>query len=179
MLSKENIQDALTSARGTFPDTYEKDIAFLVLCDGLADKSLAHRCIYEHNHKPDEVADFLASPKMRNLADVLKPFGVGSKDNLTVTSEENMNAMAKMLKQIDSLQENSSVPDPDLIKLAADIRFKMQAKFDLQQDANEQKHIIIVPQKHDLICKYTQRECSAMPSKEACMEYWNLKESEE
>ena len=61
----------------------------------------------------------------------------------------------------------------DAIKIEADIRVKLNDKFNIEEEEG-QKRIIVVPQKHDIICKFTNRECSAMPSKEACMKYYNL-----
>ena len=62
-------------------------------------------------------------------------------------------------------------------KVVLDARVKLNDKFNIEE-AEGQKRIIIVPQKHDIICKWTQRGCSSMPSKEACMKYYKLIDAE-
>lgn len=89
------------------------------------------------------------------------------------TKEDNR---AALLRQIDEIEEaylakKISYKDKSAQQYA--IRFRLQDKFDMDASGDERR-VIVVPQKHDTVCPYTHRECSSMPSKEACMKYYNL-----
>lgn len=175
MLSNDNIKDILKATRGKHADIGEQDVAFLVLCDAIEDMSTAYEWAYGTTCSKD-IFKFANSARMKDLAEVMKSFGIGAKDSLTLSSEENMSAMVQTLNDIRTLRQGGTI-DPDLIKLEADIRFKIQSKFELDQNKNEAKHLIVVPQKHDMICPHTNRECTKMPSEEACCKFYGLKKA--
>lgn len=160
MITRENIESIIETLKTDGMTVSEKDVAYLALCDIFVEKSLVGYIIYgDVTPKNKKVLDILASQ--------LKPFGIGAAEN--ISKDENREALIKLLKEIDE----SDMEAKDAIKLKADIRLKLQTKFEIEE-GEKQKRIIVVPHKHDTVCKYTHRECSAMPSKEACMKYYNL-----
>ena len=163
MIGSEDIKSVIGSLKNDGHTVTIADIAFLALSDTLADKDAIRSLIYTNKKSAGAKA-------MDALADILKPYGIGDKEN--ITKDENREELIKLLKDID----NSGMDAKDAIKLKADIRLKLQTKFEIE-DSEKQRRIIVVPKKHDLICKFTNRECSAMPSKEACMTYYTLVEA--
>lgn len=97
------------------------------------------------------------------------------KEELPYTKEENKAALLRQIDEIEEAYQKGKISFKDKSSQIYAIRFRLQDKFDMERSGDERR-IIVVPQKHDYICPYTHRECSKMPSKEACMEYYNLKE---
>lgn len=174
MLKDENIKDILKTARSSWSAASEKDIAFCVLCDTIEDKRVAYRLAYNTTSKDADT--HFESENMKQLREALKPFGVGAVDEGVITREQNKTDLMQLLAKIKRAVNNGELEMRDALKMEADIRVKLNDKFDMDE-SDKKQHIIIVPQKHDYICPHTNRECSKMPSKDACMKYYNLKEA--
>lgn len=172
MIKKNDINDILDAMRKEYPNTNERDIAFIILCNEFSDRNLVFNLAYGYN-SPD-VEDYISSDKISTLRSTLEPYGIGI-EKQSITRDENTSEMVKLLKKIQKEFKSGTIEAKDALKMESDIRVKLQAKFDVG-DNKEQKRIIVVPQKHDLICPHTQRECCSMPTKEACITYYNLKE---
>ena len=115
---------------------------------------------------------------LQKLLGVLEPFGIGSVNEELITREQNKTELIRLLKEIKTLAESKKIDAKDAVKMEADIRVKLNDKFEMEESLS-QKRIIIVPQKHDIICPHTNRECTSMPTKEACMKYYGLKDGDE
>ena len=122
----------------------------------------------------------LEEEELRTEKEEVTPYPIGERqrpdqEGVEYTKEENR---AALLRQIDAIEEayrEKKISFKDKSAQISAIRFRLQDKFDMARSGDERR-IIVVPQKHDFICPHTNRECSAMPSKEACMKYYNLKE---
>lgn len=164
MISYNDIKDIINSLKTEGVEARVRDVAYLVMCDSFVDKALAAKVAYQDDEKP--------SQKMLSmLAEKLKPFGIGALT--TISKDENREELLKLLQRVQDAEREGTIDPKDAIKIEADIRVKLNDKFNIEEEEG-QKRIIVVPQKHDIICKWTSRECSAMPSKEACMKYYNL-----
>lgn len=177
MLSKDNVKQILESARSSEPDLWEKDLAFIAMYDTFEDKVMAYRCVYGEKKSAQTVEEYFASDKMQTLVKAAIPFGIGNEKGFSISREENQEELTKMLGEIRKAMDDKKLDTGTGLKMLMDIRVKLQDKFDMDESDDTHKHIIVVPQKHDIICPSTNRECSKMPSKEACMEYYNLVES--
>lgn len=160
----------MTAIRKDFTDVTERDIAFLILCDEIEDKGLCFNLAYGINSP--NVSSHYTSEKINRLRELLEPYGIGTNNN-SITKDENMASMLRLLQKIKQQFNEGLIDAKDALKMESDIRVKLQDKFNMG-DGKEQKRIIVVPQKHDLICPHSQRECTYMPSKEACMAYYKL-----
>ena len=176
MIRKNDIRVVLKSIRQEWPQASEKDIAFAVLCDTFADKAVAYKMAYGRTSADAEA--HYRSAGMQKLFAVLQPFGVGEISEGSITREENKAALIRQLRDIKEQRDNGKLDIEKAIKLEADIRVKLNDKFEMEE-SQSQKRIIIVPQKHDMICPHTNRECTSMPTKEACMKYYGLKDGDE
>lgn len=173
MLSNENINDIIKAARGTSDTANERDLAFLVLCDMYADKDAAFKVVYPERGGVT-AAEYMTTDRIKAVLTAARPFGVGVEKGSSVSREENQEQLVRMLARIESAMDDGDIEPAQGLKMMADIRVKLQDKFDMDQSDDSQKHIIVVPQKHDYICPHTNRECSKMPSKDACMAYYGL-----
>lgn len=168
MISYNDIKDIINSLKTEGIEARVRDVAYLVMCDAFVDKGLASKVAYQEDEKP-------SNKVLSTLAEKLKPFGIGAVT--TISKDENREELLKLLQRVQDAEREGTIDPKDAIKIEADIRVKLNDKFNIEEEEG-QKRIIVVPQKHDIICKWTSRECSAMPSKEACMKYYNLIDSE-
>ena len=164
MISYNDIKDIINSLKTEGIEAKVRDVAYLVMCDSFVDKSLAAKVAYQEDEKP-------SNKVLSVLSEKLKPFGIGAVT--TISKDENREELLKLLQKIQDAERDGTIDPKDAIKIEADIRVKLNDKFNIEEEEG-QRRIIVVPQKHDIICKWTSRECSAMPSKEACMKYYNL-----
>lgn len=164
MISYNGIKDIINSLKTEGIEARVRDVAYLVMCDSFVDKGLAAKVAYQEDEKP-------SNKVLSTLAEKLKPFGIGAVT--TISKDENREELLKLLQRVQDAEREGTIDPKDAIKIEADIRVKLNDKFNIEEEEG-QRRIIVVPQKHDIICKWTSRECSAMPSKEACMKYYNL-----
>lgn len=164
MISYNDIKDIINSLKTEGIEARVRDVAYLVMCDAFVDKGLAAKVAYQEDEKP-------SNKVLSMLAEKLKPFGIGAVT--TISKDENREELLKLLQRVQDAEREGTIDPKDAIKIEADIRVKLNDKFNIEEEEG-QRRIIVVPQKHDIICKWTSRECSAMPSKEACMKYYNL-----
>lgn len=164
MISYNDIKDIINSLKTEGIEARVRDVAYLVMCDSFVDKALAAKVAYQEDEKP-------SSKVLTMLSEKLKPFGIGAVS--TISKDENREELLKLLQRVQDAEREGTIDPKDAIKIEADIRVKLNDKFNIEEEEG-QRRIIVVPQKHDIICKWTSRECSAMPSKEACMKYYNL-----
>lgn len=173
MISYNDIKDIIKTLKSEGIEARVRDVAYLILCDTITDKSLCEKVAYQEDNKsPKKTLDI--------LADRLKPFGIGAAT--TISKDENREQLLNEIAEMKDIADKAKADnDTDTYikasKVVLDARVKLNDKFNIEEEES-QKRIIVVPQKHDIICKWTQRECSAMPTKEACMKFYNLTDAE-
>jgi hypothetical protein len=167
MIKEGDINNIVDSLKSECPDISEKDIAFLSLSD-VMDKDVALRIIYGNRKRsyPDD-------RKLKILSHALIPFGIGVISESGISREQNKAELIKLLKRIEDADASGTIDAKDALKMEADIRVKLNDKFDMEEERGS-KRIIVVPQKHDIVCPHTNRECTFMPTKSACMKYYGL-----
>lgn len=99
-------------------------------------------------------------------------------DDIIYTKEENKAALLAQIEDIEKAYKLNEITFKDKTSLISAIRFRLQDKFELER-SDKERRIIVVPAKHLFICPYSHKECSNMPPKEVCMEYYNLVENKE
>lgn len=172
MLNNSDIDLILSSIKEEFPKATEKDIIFAILYNALDDKDRAYRYAYRTKGNGDERYN---SAIFKPMITALEPFGICGVSEKVVTKEENKSELFKLLYSIDKMLDEHRIEPKDAIKMKADIRVKLNDKFNMEESM-KQKRIIVVPQKHDIVCPHTHRECSYWATKEACMKHYGLKE---
>lgn len=175
MIQKEEYVKITNSLKKEWPKITDKDIAFVILCDTIADKWLAYKIAYDKDIAIEKANDYYTSKQIVSILNALTPYGVGVVNEDSITKEQNKAELIQLLDKIKDLAENKKIALKDAVKMEADIRVKLNDKFEMDL-SNKQKRIIVVPQKHDIVCPKTNRECSYWPSKAACMKHYNLKD---
>ena len=99
--------------------------------------------------------------------------GGGSNVNAAITKEENKEELLKLIKKTEDGMLKGLVPYDKGLALIKDIRVSLNNKFEMER-SDDNRRIIVVPQKHLYICPHTNRECSNMPPKEVCIKHYNL-----
>ena len=102
--------------------------------------------------------------------------GVSKIEDDTISKEENRSELIKMIGVIQEGMDDGDIERKDGLKMIADIRVKLNDKFEIEE-RGVQKRLIVVPQKRNMICAYTQRECTYWPTKEACKAHYKLVEA--
>lgn len=168
MIAYNDVKEIIDSLKSDGIDVRVRDVAYLILCDTFSDKTIPEKVVYKANDIP-------TSETLAALSEKLKPFGIGEIN--TISKDENREELLKLLNRIQDGERAGLIDPKDAIKIEADIRVKLNDKFNIEEE-DTKKRIIVVPQKHDIICPHTNRECTYMPSKEACKKHYKLIEIE-
>lgn len=175
MIQKEEYVKITNSLKKEWPKITEKDISFVILCDTIADKGLAYKLAYDKDIESAKAKDYYNTKQITAILNALAPYGIGVVNEDTITKEQNKAELIQLLDKIKNLADNKMIALKDAVKMEADIRVKLNDKFEMDL-SNKQKRIIVVPQKHDIVCPKTNMECNYWPSKTACMKHYNLKD---
>lgn len=174
MIKQSELKTILTKAVQDGVKITEADIAFVALRNILPE-DVAFRVL----HSPMEsttLADYKVSAKIKYLEKELVPYGLGVEEFDDISDAENKADLIKLLHKVQEAYEDGTLDTKDALKLETDIRVKLKDKFQDKLEEDSEKRIIIVPQKHDIICPHSHRECTYMPTKEACKKYYKLTE---
>lgn len=179
----EEIDKIIEEAKNCGYFATRNDIAYTLLRDMVGNEAAAYLAFKTMPTNLPKYANGSKVKYMRKKLDsIIKIVGKedknakGGKINLSAyTKEENQR---RMLAEIENINEKERRGEYDTEK-AAITRVKIYAElnknFDMEKSEDERR-IIVVPQKHDIVCPHSHRECTYMPTKEACMKYYNLKE---
>lgn len=181
-MTREDIDKILEGAKnnGYFPNKYE--IAFALLRDIVGNDTAAYLVF---KTVPSDLPKFVNGSKMKFYRKKLNSLiGKGAKGSEPAikeqtddtTKEQNKAELLALIETAKKAVRNGEMDVKDALFMEKDIRVKLQDKFELEKSEDERR-IIVVPQKNDIVCPHTHRECTYMPTKEACMEYYNLKEA--
>lgn len=173
----------------------KNDIAFNILRD-IVGCEVAGYLVFKA--PVTKLQKYATSNKSRLIRKMLAELGVGpvalkkeepaktvsqepvNKETVTaeLTKEQNKADLIELLGRIRVLTERGELLPRDAVKLESDIRVRLNDKFEMEKSEDERR-IIVVPQKHDMVCPHTHHECTYMPTKKACMDYYKLKDNDE
>lgn len=179
MLKETDIKSIIDSVRNEGHDVGMQDLAFLLL-RGFVPVGVAYGMAFQRyavSRGKDigkEAAAYCATPKVKALDAVLRTFGIGTTAGIDISKAENKSDLIRLLKELQDAKANGEIETKDALKIEADIRVKLNDKFSMDEDDGPRR-ILVVPQKHDIVCPHTHMECTYMPTKKACMEYYKLK----
>lgn len=94
-------------------------------------------------------------------------------DNEIITFDENKKALIELIEKNKRMLEAGEIDAKDALKIEADIRTKLNDKFNVKSGASEK--IVVVPAKYNGICERYHCECY-LPTKEELMKTYNLVE---
>lgn len=185
MIKNEDIKVILEKAKDTFPGVTEKDIVFAALCSCFTNKKMAYKYAYGLKDAKPAVERY-ASEQFQSLLTVMaiyKPKQAQTVEEKPIksadselTREQNKQELIKLIARTERAIKEGTIEEKDGLKMIGDWRTKLNDKFEMEQ-AEDNRRIIVVPAKHDIICPHTNKECYQWPSKEACMAKYKLKEA--
>lgn len=182
MITNANIDEIIKKVKDELNKQVTlRDVMFIINESLFEDRKTAYKASFGEVISDNDLDVYIYSERIQKLIELLAPFTKSNSDNGVVseddiTFEENKQGLIKLLKKTKQAEEDGLIETKDALKLQADIRVKLNDKFDTAE-STENKHIIVVPSKHDIICPHTNYECTFMPTKEACIKYYNLKDN--
>lgn len=142
-----------------------RDIAFAVLAKAFGDDLLAYKVVYDAGDvniyknatNIKYLLDYL-DEKIFNKAEVSKMRSKKEKNDDELTFEENKSEIIKLIKETQNALEEGTIEPKDALKIQADLRVKLNDKFSVKEDVQEQ--MVIVNAKYNAICPYCAHEIS-------------------
>lgn len=178
-ISNENIRSIIAKAASQGIDVRIRDIAFEILFSSLDDSSLAYQCVFGTTPNESQ-SEYTLSARHAVLCDLLIRDGYidagSSREDGSVTFEENRREMEKLLKRTEAELENGTIEPKDAFKIIADIRVKLNDKFKVGEEASA--NTIIVNKKFNSICDHCHHEIY-IPTKEDLMQQYGLVEKKQ
>lgn len=184
MISNNEIKGVIEACKDAgFENIGLRDVAYAWLSTfAFLDSMLAYKAIYgrdedfdmERGRKYGETAEMIY---LKNLLET--NYGKKTKKELQesedMTFEMNKQGIIRLIKETEDAMEAKQIEKKDGLKILADLRVKLNDKFNVQEEIVEQ--MVVVEKKFNHICKYGY-ECY-LPTKEDLMEMYDLVPREE
>ena len=176
-ITEDDISKIRQAVVDVFPALGVREVAFAVLLDAFDDAQMAADAIFPNKGVSgrDTVLRDDITRLRRAVRQAASQDGKPAVLEKTISKEENRAELIRMIEVIKRDMDNGDIERKDGLKMIADIRVKLNDKFEIEEQ-HTQRRLIVVPQKRDIICAHTQRECTYWPTKEACMQHYNLTE---
>ena len=181
MISNNEIKGVIEACKEAgFSDIGLRDVAYAWLAVfAFADAMLAYKAIYgrdedfdmERGRKYGETAPIIYLKTMLEASFSKKTAKSQSTEiDADMTFEMNKQGIIKLIKETEDAMEHNQIEKKDGLKILADLRVKLNDKFNVQEQVVDQ--IVVVEKKFNHICKYGF-ECY-MPTKEDLIEMYDL-----
>ena len=174
MINEEDINKINEACKAENRNVRIRDIAFVALCRELSSREIAYRVIFGGDEK--EYQEYASSPDVKFLESYLEVnyFGSNNSDNTTqsmLSFEENKREMENLLRQTQVELDNGTIEPKDALKIMADIRVKLNDKFNVQESATDQT--VVVNCKYNHVCERFGCECY-LPTEEDLIKRYGL-----
>lgn len=179
MITRDKIEEIIDNCMDKGYDVSERDISYLILKREFQDGALAYSMVYNDSYISD-YRDYESRDEIVYLREYMNTNYVGKKqkkaksDYKDISFDENKDAIIELLEDIKEKYDNGELEYKDYAKMSADLRIKLNDKFNVSEEVNEQQ--IIVTKKFDYICPYLKKECWVQ-TKEDAMERFGLVEA--
>lgn len=184
-MNKKDMERIVRDCRAAGHDIRVRDICYCLLKADITDSDVIYNSLFEKTDATKQIMAYEKSKAIRFLSKYLAVnYGRGKK-NVKVSSsknsaqfakdisfEENKAELVKMIDEIDNAVKNQTLEYKDALKMKVDIRTKLNDKFKVTENSNQEK-IVVVPPKMNGICKRYNVECF-FQTKEYAMKTWNL-----
>lgn len=185
MISSNQLNRIISDCEGSGYKIKIRDIAYLLLCRSFEDYKLAYKAIYGvvgtndldiENYNASKEITFLRTYLDINHKDKQSKIGKrGATTNDDISFEENKAEILNLIKQTQEALADGKIEAKDALKIEADLRVKLNDKFQVQADVKEQ--MVVVECKYNAIC-----DCGKeiyVPTKEQLMAEYGLVEKKE
>ena len=184
MISNNEIKGLIEACKDAgFENIGLRDVAYAWLSTfPFLDPMLAYKAIYgrDEDFDMDRGRKYGETAEMIYLKNLLETnYGKKTKKELQesedMTFEMNKQGIIRLIKETEDAMEAKQIEKKDGLKILADLRVKLNDKFNVQEEVVEQ--MVVVEKKFNHICKYGY-ECY-LPTKEELIEMYDLVPREE
>ena len=175
MISNEKLENIISECKKVGHDIRIRDISYVLLCRFISDKNVVYRSIFGSVENDTEIELYDQSKSIAFLKTYLKDEEAsGSKGRKKksgdISFEENKEEMIRLIKEAQEALERGEIEAKDALKIQADLRVKLNDKFSIKDETQEQ--LVVVNIKFNDVCS-CGREIY-VPTKEDLMEKYNL-----
>ena len=175
MIGKKQLREITETAKDKGYEVKIRDVAYVLLCKSFEDHSIAYRVAYGQETVDAQAHD--SKPEISYLNDYIKyglDNGSGNAEAKAnkMSFDENREEMVKLLKKTQNAMEKGLIEAKDAFRIMADIRVKLNDKFNVND--RSQESLVIVEPKFNSLCA-CGREIY-VPSKEDLMKKYDLVE---
>lgn len=176
MITKEQIQECKLHCSNEGYVVTEEDIAYLLLNREFRDKVLAYKITKGDVLDATQIDTFDNCLKMQCLRKYMNEHWRTQTSTVKsdMTFEENRDSLVQMISDIEQKMQEGAIEEKDGMKMIADIRIKLNDKFNMKEQQVEQR--IIVQPKFNYICNHTHKECWLMTEEWAMKQYHLIKD---
>lgn len=181
MISNEQLRKTVKDCEKAGYNVGLRDIAYVLLCNHFEENSTVYRILFgiDKDYNPDNAYSYENTATIQYLRTYIETVVMGrqrSKAENDISFDENKSEIIKLIKKTQEAYEAGTMEAKDALKIEADLRVKLNDKFNVQSETKEQ--LVIVRQKYNAVCA-CGREIAKMPiSKEVAMEMYNLIEKQ-
>lgn len=191
MITNEQIRQVIEGCSSAGHSIGMRDISYVLLCRHYEDCTTAYRILFglDADFNADYALTYDQTAAMRYLRDYMD-FNLDddpitkkkkSKKKLSseedITFEENKAEILNLIKETKMAFERGDIEAKDALKIEADLRVKLNDKFAVQSEKQDQ--VIYINQKYDDLCPRCQCEIARRPiTKEEAIEIYDLVEKE-
>lgn len=177
MVTNEKIDSIISECKKAGHDIRVRDIAYALLCRFISDKQVVYKSIFGASTNDTEADVYDQSKSMAFLKNFIKDVEPSAtkgrkKKESDISFDENKEEMIKLIKDAQDALERGEIEAKDALKIQADLRVKLNDKFSVKDEAQEQ--MVLVNCKFNAICS-CGRELY-IPTKEDLMEKYDLVE---
>lgn len=182
-MTTEEIDNILQEASAAGYQPNKGDIVFALLRESIGNEAAAYLAF---RSIPKNLPKYVNGSKVKFIRrkldtnivrlDVVKPTVEQGGVNLSsYTKEENQRRMLAEIENINVKERRGEYDTEKAALTRIKIYSELNKNFEMDKSEDERR-IIEVPRKHDIVCPHTHRECTYMPTKDACCKYYNLRE---
>lgn len=182
MISNDKISTIIEDCKNLGYQIRVRDISFLILSKHYEDVNVAYKAIFGSDVSDSVIESYIKSSEITFLKtyfesnNIIKSNKKGKKKlsvDDDITFDENKAEIINLIKETQKALEEGKIKSADALKIQADLRVKLNDKFSVKDD--NQDNIVQVSVKYNSICS-CGREIY-IPTKEDLMEKYNLIEN--
>lgn len=182
MITIKDIEKIIKDAKDMKFEASVRDISYVILFFEYCNAAIAYKSIFNKDANDKEIEKYDKS-KLVNFLKTYIASNFSSKEEKPINTEtiladisfeENKSALVSLLSEIQVAIDKGEISYKDGIKIQADIRTKLNDKFEVEKKEGQQ--YVIVETKYNNICEYCHHEIY-IPTKEVLMKEYNLIEN--
>lgn len=158
-LDRDQIKRTIENCNNIGYDVRVSDIAYVCLLNSFKEYSIAYAAIFGRSSSKSEIESYNESEKIKflknHVSDLLSEGEARriSTDDIkaTLTFEENKDGLINLLGKVQEMAATGELEKKDAIKLETEIRTKLNDKFQVQDEQEERRVVVLA--KYNAVCK--------------------------